>query len=184
MNLTETLFKRDSLLFESYFGNILFLKKEDIEFLHSVCELYFDPFNEDLKKNFKTTTLNSSLFEMLHKESKVKLKNQARVFWESESYDPNDNPIGLSLVSTNGYIFENSEKYVLTKMLREDRIVLYLPLLLDWAHYYLPKSINDSVYARHVIYSLQKIFKDQPTRRELIIVNVPNDISTIVKGPK
>jgi hypothetical protein len=183
MSLVEQLFKRNSLLFESYFGNILFLKKEDVAFLHAALELYFDPTDNELEKKFKTTTLASPLYDMLAKESSVKLKNQPRVFWETDNYDPNDKSVGLALVSTNGYIFENSKKYVLTKVLRPERIILYLPLVLDWAQYYLPKSVNESENTRQILYSVQHILREQPTRRELFMTKVPNDISAVVKEP-
>ena len=184
MSLIKDLFLRDSLLFESYFGNILFLKTEDIAFLHAVCEYYFEPENQDNAKKLKTASLNSPLYEMLHKESLAKLKDQPRVYWESDHYDPEDKSIGLMVASTNGYIHENSKNYVLTKVLRPERIVIFLPLVLDWAQYYLPKSVNDSLYTRQILYSIQQVLKNQSTRRELIMVNVPNEISAVVKEPE
>jgi hypothetical protein len=183
MSLPQELFKRNSLLFESYFGNILFLKKEDVAFIQAACEYYFEPENEENAKKLKTTTLNSPLYDMLHKESLAKLKDQPRVYWESEKFEPDDKTIKYMVASTNGFIFENTKNYVLTKVLRPERIVIFLPLLLDWAQYYLPKSINDSLYTRQVLYSVQQVLKGQPTRRELILVNVPNEISAVVKEP-
>jgi hypothetical protein len=183
MTLTQDLFKRNSILFESYFGNILFLKKEDVEFLHATCAFYFDPDDMECMKKFKETTLNSPLYDMLHKESKVKLKETPRVYWEAESFDPNKKDIGIMVASTNGYVLEDSKKYVLSKMLHPERIMIFLPLILDWAQYYLPKSINDSLYARQVLYSIQQVLRNQSTLRELIMVNVPNEISIVVKEP-
>jgi hypothetical protein len=184
MSLTQELFKRNSILFESYFGNILFLKKEDIDFLHAVCEYYFDPSDKDCMKKFKETTLNSPLYDMFHKESKAKLKDTPRVYWESESSNPTIKEVGTMLASTNGYALENSKHYVLTKVLRTERIMVFLPLVLDWAQYYLPKSINDSLYARQVLFSIQQVLRNQPTLREVIMVNVPNEISAVIKEPK
>jgi len=183
MTLPEELFKRNSLLFESYFGNILFLKDEDVAFLHAVCEFYFDPENKEQARALKTTSLNSSLYEMLHKESLAKLKAFPRVYWEADKYDPTEKEVGYMLASTNGYRFENSKKYVLTKVLRQERIIIYLPLVLDWAQYYLPKSVNDSIKARQVIFSVQQVLKGQSTRRDLILVSTPTEISAVVKEP-
>jgi hypothetical protein len=118
---------------------------------------------------------------MLHKESKVKIKDNPRVFWEDDT--KSSDYIGYMLASTNGYIFEHSKKYVLTKFLRPERVVILLPLLLDWAHYYYPRSINDTVYSRNIIYSVKEIFKDQSTKREIIIVSVPTEIAAVVKEP-
>ena len=182
-NIVE-LFKTNSILYESYFGNILFLKKEDVDFILATCQFFFNPEDEEKAQAFKTTTLNSPLYDMLHKESLVKLKDTPRVYWESDHFDPNDRSIGLMVATTNGYTLENSKSYVLTKMLHPERVMLFLPLLLDWAQYYLPKSINDSIYTRQVLHSVQLVLKNQPTQRQLIMLNVPNEIAAIVKEPK
>jgi hypothetical protein len=177
------LFKRNSLLFESYFGNILFLKSEDVKFLHAICDYYFDPDKDEFAQALKTSSLNSPLYDMLHKESLAKLKNQPRVFWEADKHDPDDKTIGYMIASTNGYVFENSKKYVLTKVLRPERVLIFLPLVLDWAQYYLPKSVNDSINTRNVLHSVQLVLKNQSTLREVIIVNTPNEISAVLKEP-
>ena len=180
MNVTD-LFKRNSLLFESSFGNVLFLKNEDMDFLKSFSKFFIDRDSIELEQEMKLKSQNSPVFNMLHTESIALSKKIPRIFWEQDTDNTDEKNHNLLIATSNGYYLKSSKKYVLSKLLRPDRVFLCVSLIKDWVEYYLPKSINDSIDNRCILQSVKSILANQETKKEIIVRNVSNEIATVIK---
>lgn len=176
------LFKRNSLLFESFFGNILFLKNEDIEFIKSFAKFFIDRDSIELEQEMKLKSQTSPVFTMLNNESVSLAKKIPRIFWEQDTDNIDEKNHNLLIATSNGYSLKNSKKYVLSKLLRPERVFISVQVVKDWVEYYLPKSINDSIDNRCILQSVKSILVNQETKKEIIVRNVSNEIATVIKS--
>lgn len=177
----RNLYRRKNVLFEAAgFGNVIFLNKEDSEFVRNLAIYVFEKFDKKLEVNLREAADMSPLFRMLKKESQAQLKDEKQVFWAQSAYNEEEALEGFTVGSVSERMCEG--KYVLTKPLREENIFLYLPVVEDWLRYYLPKCANETVETREILRSALVPLEGQTRKREVVTYNNKLDLVEVVKN--
>lgn len=177
----RNLYRRKNLVFESAgFGNVIFLSKEDCEFIRNIGIYAFENFHKSCETNVREAADMSALFRMLKKESQAQLKEEKKVFWAQETYNEDDPKEGFNVGTVSERMCEGN--VILTKPLREENVFLYLPVVEDWLNYYIPKSANDTVETREVIRSTLIPLEGQNRKRQVITTNHQLDLVEVVRN--
>ena len=177
----RNLYRRKSLLFEAAgFGNVIFLNKEDTEFIRNIGIYAFEKFDKKFETNVREAADMSPLSKMLRKESQAQLKDERKVFWAQDTYNEEEALDGFNVGTVSERMCEG--KVVLTKPLREENIFLYLPVVEDWIKYYLPKCANETVETREVIRSTLFAVEGQNRKRQVITHNQQLDLVEVVRN--
>lgn len=178
----RNLFRRSSILFEAAnFGNIVFLTQEDKNFMRQLGVFAFENFDRKYFESLQELAEISPLYNMFKKESRAQLKENNKVFWEQETFDPKDPGHHLTVVSLSQNSFKESSNYILSKKITEKHVFLYLPIVEDWLHYYIPKSVNETFETREVLRCCSFPFKGQSKKRNAIIYNSVRDLVEVVR---
>lgn len=176
----KRLFTRTVLTESSAFKNIIALNEHDIDFLRNVGLFVYEGFKRDITEEMQLAMSNSSLFEQLQKESQRYLEGTGSVYWNQKVYNEGEDPVGMHVVSVSKQKMKEAKGTLLTKFYDENRVMLYLPVLEDWASYY-EKTCNEGMERRLLLQSIYKPLREYRMHKLCLYNSGEEELVEVVK---
>jgi hypothetical protein len=119
----------------------------------------YEGFKRDITEQMQLAMSNSPLFEQLQKESQRYLEGTGSIYWNEKEYKEGNDPVGMHVVSVSKQKMSEAKGTVLTKFFDENRVLLYFPVLEDWASYY-EKNCREGLERRLLLQSVYKPLRE------------------------
>lgn len=176
----KKLFTRTMLTESSAFKNIIALNEHDVEFLRNVGLFVYEGFKRDISEEMQLSMSNSPLFEQLQKESQRYLEGTGSVYWNQKVYNEGDDPVGIHVVSVSKQKMAEAKGTLLTKFFDSNRVVIYLPVLEDWACYY-ENNCKEGIGRKLLLQSIYKPLREYRMQKLCLYNSGEEELVEVVK---
>jgi hypothetical protein len=173
MDYTD-LFITRNLLFETgrnqFYKNIVFVSREDKDYLKILGKGMFDGFSKSIMNELKDLTQTSYLCKTFKQESEYQLENYKHAFFNSpynlvtEEFED-----GMIVDATVEEKNLKGKSNIHKAFLHHENVLLYFPVLEGWTHYMLPKMKNETFETREIIKCVSIPAKAWKDRRKMLL---------------
>lgn len=157
MHLDYTdLFITRNLLFETgrnqFYKNIVFVSREDKDYLKLIGRGMFDGFNPSILNELKDLQKTSYLCKTIMKESAFQLEDYKEAFLYSKKdiiKEKFEDGMIVEATVDDKQFKKTNESY--KTLLHHENAIIYFPVLEGWCQYMLPKMENETFETREII---------------------------------
>lgn len=167
------LFVSRELLLETgrnqFFKNIVYISREDKEYLKLIGKGMFDGFDSSLNDKLMDLKKTSYLCKSLLKESQYQMEDYKEAYFKNED-DLINNKFENGMIteaSVDSKQYKTTDSYKV--LIRPENVILYFPVLENWVNYMLPKMENETFDTREIIKCISIPAKRWKDRRKMLL---------------
>jgi hypothetical protein len=180
MEKLRRLFTRCILKESAAFKKVTSLSESDMEFIKSMGIYAYEGFRGDLKEVILRAEANSNLFEQLRLESIQYLEGTDSIYWNQKEFKEGKEPKGIHVVSLSKHKMKECKGTLLSKYYDPERLIMYLPVLEDWARHYIGTS-KESFDKKLILNSIINPLKEKRMHKLCLYNSGEEELVEVIK---